>query len=56
MGKGVTSLSKELGRDVAVEEVMPHFVDSFCKVFECEAVDISEIDAQKLLNGLKEVE
>ncbi|KAL1509469.1 hypothetical protein ABEB36_004196 [Hypothenemus hampei] len=47
IGKGVTSLSKELNRNVTVEEVVPKFVESFCKIFECETIDISceEVDS-----------
>lgn len=32
-GKGVTSLSKELSRNITLEEVVPKFLESFSKVF-----------------------
>lgn len=35
-GKGVTSLSKELGRRVTVAEVMVPFLESFAEAFDCE--------------------
>ncbi|KAG7262240.1 hypothetical protein CRUP_017205, partial [Coryphaenoides rupestris] len=36
MGKGVTSLSQELGRPVALEEVLPGLLDSFSEHFACD--------------------
>ncbi|RZC39173.1 lipoyltransferase 2, mitochondrial, partial [Asbolus verrucosus] len=38
-GKGVTSLSKELNRHISTQEVVPLFLDSFCKIFACNYVD-----------------
>lgn len=35
-GKGVTSLSKELGRTVTVAEATVPFLESFAEVFDCE--------------------
>ncbi|KAM9263352.1 octanoyl-[acyl-carrier-protein]:protein N-octanoyltransferase LIPT2, mitochondrial [Cariama cristata] len=37
-GKGVTSLSRELGRHVTVEHVLEPFLDSFQEVFDCTLV------------------
>ncbi|KAF2988132.1 hypothetical protein EK904_014251 [Melospiza melodia maxima] len=37
-GKGVTSLSRELGQHVAVSQVLQPFLDSFQEVFECTLV------------------
>lgn len=37
-GKGVTSLSQELGRHVTVEHVLEPFLDSFREVFDCTLV------------------
>lgn len=34
-GKGVTSLSRELRRDVSVEETVPHLLDAFGEQFSC---------------------
>lgn len=34
-GKGVTSLSKELSRNVSVEETIPSFLESFSNNFNC---------------------
>ncbi|XP_071837946.1 octanoyl-[acyl-carrier-protein]:protein N-octanoyltransferase LIPT2, mitochondrial-like isoform X1 [Apostichopus japonicus] len=34
-GKGVTSLSQELGRKVSLQETEPLFLNSFCDVFGC---------------------
>jgi lipoyl(octanoyl) transferase len=41
-GKEVTSLSKELKRDVSIEEVTPKFLESFSNIFECELDELSE--------------
>lgn len=35
-GKSVTSLSKELQRNVTIDEVLPKFLESFSDVFQCE--------------------
>ncbi|KFQ23525.1 hypothetical protein N332_04529, partial [Mesitornis unicolor] len=37
-GKGVTSLSRELGRNVTVDRVLQPFLDSFQEVFDCTLV------------------
>ncbi|KAM4700629.1 octanoyl-[acyl-carrier-protein]:protein N-octanoyltransferase LIPT2, mitochondrial [Discoglossus pictus] len=37
-GKGVTSLSQELGREVTVEEVIPSFLEAFQEEFKCTLV------------------
>ncbi|CAN8194644.1 unnamed protein product [Coccothraustes coccothraustes] len=41
-GKGVTSLSRELGHHVAVSHVLQPFLDSFQEVFECTLVSSEE--------------
>lgn len=38
-GKGVTSLSAELQRDVSVEETIPHLLDAFRDQFNCQLTD-----------------
>ncbi|XP_068601647.1 octanoyl-[acyl-carrier-protein]:protein N-octanoyltransferase LIPT2, mitochondrial [Brachionichthys hirsutus] len=38
-GKGVTSLSAELRRDVGVEEAIPHLLDAFRDQFNCQLTD-----------------
>ncbi|NWH71517.1 LIP2M Octanoyltransferase, partial [Piaya cayana] len=37
-GKGVTSLSRELGQHVTVDQVLQPFLDTFQEVFECTLV------------------
>ena len=39
IGKGVTSISKELGEDVSTEDVIPSFIDEFQKNLDIEVVD-----------------
>lgn len=38
-GKGVTSLSAELQRDVSVDEVTPHLLDAFRDQFHCQLTE-----------------
>lgn len=38
-GKGVTSLSAKLQRDVGVEETIPHLLDAFADQFDCRLTD-----------------
>ncbi|CAK6980722.1 putative lipoyltransferase 2%2C mitochondrial [Scomber scombrus] len=39
VGKGVTSLSSELRRDVSVDEVVPTLLDAFSRQFDCSLTD-----------------
>ncbi|XP_076258180.1 lipoyl(octanoyl) transferase 2 isoform X2 [Rhynchophorus ferrugineus] len=52
-GKGVTSLSRELNKNISINEVIPEFVKSFCKVFECDPVDIPQQEVTNILNKIK---
>lgn len=52
-GKGVTSLAKELNRDVAVEEVIPYFIDSFCRTLECDSVEIEDKESDYILETIE---
>ncbi|XP_066252610.1 octanoyl-[acyl-carrier-protein]:protein N-octanoyltransferase LIPT2, mitochondrial [Euwallacea similis] len=52
VGKGVTSLSKELNRDISVDEVLPKFIDSFCTSFNCGAIAITEEETNDILDKL----
>ncbi|MED6293453.1 hypothetical protein CHARACLAT_010765 [Characodon lateralis] len=38
-GKGVTSLSRELQRDVSVQETIPHLLDAFREQFNCQLTE-----------------
>lgn len=52
-GKGVTSLSEELGRVITTENAVSPFIDSFSKVFNCTVVDYPEnekCDIMSLIN------
>jgi lipoyl(octanoyl) transferase 2 len=49
-GKGVTSLSKETSRNITIDRVVPNFVDSFRKTFECEIVDLDYTNRNLLLS------
>ncbi|KAG7157750.1 lipoyltransferase 2-like [Homarus americanus] len=42
--KGITSISKELNRDVTIDEVEPHFLKAFSEVFECKVVPADDRD------------
>uniref|UniRef100_A0A3B5B6N9 Octanoyl-[acyl-carrier-protein]:protein N-octanoyltransferase LIPT2, mitochondrial n=1 Tax=Stegastes partitus TaxID=144197 RepID=A0A3B5B6N9_9TELE len=41
-GKGVTSLSAELRRNVSVEEAVPRLLDAFAHLFDCQLSDAPE--------------
>ena len=38
-GKGVTSLSQELNRDVNVQETQSYLVEQFEKIFQCDIIE-----------------
>lgn len=44
IGKGVTSLTKELDRTVPITEVIPHFIESFSKHFNCHIIESGDCD------------
>jgi lipoyl(octanoyl) transferase len=41
---GVTSLSKELKRDVFIKDTIPPLLNSFSKVFKCEVVELFQLN------------
>lgn len=43
-GKGVTSLSEELKRNVSIEETSQKLVDTFAKVFQCDTIEYTNRD------------
>lgn len=49
-GKGVTSISKELGRNFTTEEAIPLFINSFSKIFNCSCVRFSDKEACSILS------
>lgn len=48
IGKGVTSLSQELGKDVSTEETIPYLLDSFKNIFDCTLVEGQYANDQSL--------
>jgi lipoyl(octanoyl) transferase len=52
-GKDVTSLSREIGRQVTVEEVVPIFLNSFSKLFGCTVCDFPKEDADQILKDIR---
>lgn len=52
-GKGVTSLTRELGRAFTVEEAIPLFIDSFCKILGCSYVNYPAEEACNILAQIK---
>ncbi|GAB0093933.1 Putative lipoyltransferase 2, mitochondrial [Sergentomyia squamirostris] len=55
-GKGVTSLSQQLGRDVDIGEVTPHFLDSFKATFECDLEKFPDAGRFDLFNYINDEE
>ncbi|XP_037046500.1 putative lipoyltransferase 2, mitochondrial [Bradysia coprophila] len=49
-GKGVTSVSCELNRDVSIDEVEDPFLRSFSKIFECQFEDLDVDDKLNFLS------
>lgn len=49
VGKGVTSLSKELGREVDIKQAVPHLLRAFSHTFNCtfEDVNLAEISCRE---------
>lgn len=37
-GKGVTSLSEQLDREVTIDGIVPHFIEAFSDIFQCRYV------------------
>lgn len=52
VGKGVTSLTNELGRSIGVTQTIPLLLDSFRKIFECEVVECTVAETQEYLAKL----
>lgn len=55
-GKGVTSLTNELGRHVSVAEVLPLFLESFKNVFGCELIEFPRDEADAILDHVHHTE
>ena len=49
-GKGVTSLSAELHRDVSVEETIPHLLEAFRDQFNCQLTDAQTAEDHRRRN------
>lgn len=52
-GKGVTSISKELNRNVTIEDVLPTFQNVFQEMFQCSLVQYPANEASELLRSIK---
>ncbi|XP_057651694.1 putative lipoyltransferase 2, mitochondrial [Diorhabda carinulata] len=51
-GKGVTSLSQELGRTVTIEETIPKFLECFKNTFDCDTVEVSKQEVEIILSNI----
>lgn len=51
-GKEVTSLSKELSKDVTVDDATPEFLASFRGVFNCTTDDIDPSEVLEIIESL----
>lgn len=54
-GKGVTSISKEIGADITVDDVIPLFRSAFSEHFECKLINYSSNEASQLLRDAHNV-
>lgn len=52
-GKSVTSLSKELGMETVINDVVPSFISSFQNTFECDVRNIDAMETQKIISWIK---
>uniref|UniRef100_A0A6V7HRA7 Octanoyl-[acyl-carrier-protein]:protein N-octanoyltransferase LIPT2, mitochondrial n=1 Tax=Bracon brevicornis TaxID=1563983 RepID=A0A6V7HRA7_9HYME len=50
-GKGVTSVTKEIGMNVTIEDVLPVMKNAFKEQFECEVVDFGAGEASSFLRA-----
>ncbi|XP_038050786.1 putative lipoyltransferase 2, mitochondrial isoform X2 [Patiria miniata] len=48
--KGVTSLTRELKREITVQEVVPVFLEAFAREFDCSVVESAEKDLARISN------
>ncbi|KAF5289212.1 hypothetical protein FQR65_LT00100 [Abscondita terminalis] len=48
-GKGVTSFTQELGRNVPIDEIIPVFLDNFSRTFKCHFVNLKEGEIYTIL-------
>lgn len=51
VGKGVTSITKELHRPFSIDDAIPLFLNTFRKTFNCNLVDISTDETNDILNN-----
>nr|CAD7437426.1 unnamed protein product [Timema bartmani] len=54
-GKGVTSLSNELKRNVTIEETLPLFLLSFSELFDCALCDYPKKDTDSLIELIRKL-
>lgn len=52
IGKDITSISKELNQDIGIKNVLPIFLQAFCKHFSCDAENYSYEDKIIIRNDL----
>jgi lipoyl(octanoyl) transferase len=55
-GKEVTSLSKECKQGVSKDDVIPNYIDSFEKIFECQTVNIDKEEVDEIKRRSKTLE
>lgn len=53
VGKEITSLSKEISRNVNIEEATPELISSFREVFQCSSETINDENTIKIINESK---
>lgn len=51
-GKEVTSISKELDKNVSIDDITPEFLCSFQDIFQCSTVVIKPAETLEILRGL----
>lgn len=52
-GKGVTSLTKELGLEMSVSRTIPHFLRSFSSSFKCKLQPLPKESVEDIIAGIR---
>ncbi|XP_034234883.1 putative lipoyltransferase 2, mitochondrial isoform X1 [Thrips palmi] len=52
-GKGVTSLTRELGLEMSINRTIPHFLRSFSSTFKCKLQPLPQESAELLIAGIQ---
>jgi lipoyl(octanoyl) transferase 2 len=55
VGKEVTSLTKEISKNISIDDTLPEFIKSFQDVFECSTENMSDEESKEIIDQSKHV-